>query len=783
MTGLPGTTPGTGLTDPDGLFASARPRRQPPAPHVLLGSACVGLALAVWLRPPFVLLGLAVVGLGAVAALGPARSRTIALVGALLATGLGWGALRADRLDASSLAPLIGEVHEIEAVVTGAARAGRFDVRVPVDVRRVDARTVDEAAQLELPATDSVAPEPGDRLSFHATVVAPRPPDEPGGFDEAAILARRGAHVVLRARRFERIGRRGGLQGIGDRVRARIAASIAQGTSGERRALVAGIVLGQDEGLSDDLQERFRAAGLTHLLAVSGQNVAYVIAGVLLLAWVIGIPRAVAVGLALVAILGYVLAVGLQPSVVRAGIAGGLSCLAWLASRPRDRWYALLVAATALLAWNPYVLEDPGFQLSFAAVGAIFVCVPRVERRLEGYPIPARIASVLAVAAACGLATAPILWLRFGAVPLLTIPANAAAEPVVAPILALGLGTAALEPLLPSAAAGLGWVNGWLAAYLAGCGRLIGGLPFAQTRSPWVLLAIVAVGLSAWRISRIPRRLRRPALVGALAVALGAAGWLLVGAGAARTSPPSGLRISFLDVGQGDAALLEVPEGAVLIDQGPPEARVARLLDGRGVRRLSAVVLTHPQLDHIGGAPDVVGRIPVDLVLTSGQAGTSPEERAALAGARARGEQVVRARRGQVISIGRLRLEVLWPDGPGRPGEDPNQHAIVLLARYGEVEALFTADAESDVTGRLPIPPIDVLKVAHHGSADPGLADQLTRLRPSVAVISVGRGNDYGHPRPETLAALGGVRVFRTDRDGTVTVESDGSTVSVRSSR
>ncbi|MEZ5101236.1 MAG: ComEC/Rec2 family competence protein [Thermoleophilia bacterium] len=524
----------------------------------------------------------------------------------------------------------------------------------------------------------------------------------------------------------------------------------------------------------------------THSLAVSGQNVAYVVAGVLLLAWVLGIPRPVAVGLALVAILGYVLAVGLQPSVVRAGVAGGLSCLAWLASRARDRWYSFLVAACALLAWNPYVLRDPGFQLSFAAVAAIFVCVPRLERRLGGYPVPVRLASVLAIATACGVATAPILWFQFGAVPLLTVPANAAAEPVVAPILALGLGAAALDPVLPGAAAGLGWLNGWLAAYLAACGEAVGGLPFAQTESGWVLLAVLAAVLAAWRATRLPRRLVRPALAVTLVVALGAAGWFLVGIGSARTVAPSGLRISFLDVGQGDAALIEVPEGAVLVDQGPPEARVVRLLEGRGVRRLAALVLTHPQLDHVGGAPDVARRLPVDVVLTSGQAGTSPEEQATLAAARARGERIEVARRGQVLALGRLRLEVLWPDGPGSPGDDPNQHAIVLLARYGGVEALFTADAESDVTGRLAIPQVDVLKVAHHGSADAGLGSLLDRIHPVVAVVSVGEGNDYGHPHPGTMAVLDGttgLRWFRTDRHGTVTVESDGTRLSVRSSR
>src|SRR5919198_5191164 len=157
---------------------------------------------------------------------------------------------------------------------------------------------------------------------------------------------------------------------------------------------------------------------ISHLLAVSGQNVAYVVSGAILLAWLLGVPRLLGEVCALLAVGGYVLAVGWQPSVVRAGVAGGLASLAWLSGRARDRWYFLLVGAAVLLAWSPYSLLEPGFQLSFAAVAAIFLLVPRLEARLEGYPVPARLAAVIAVSAAGGAATAPILMVHFGRVPL-----------------------------------------------------------------------------------------------------------------------------------------------------------------------------------------------------------------------------------------------------------------------------------------------------------------------------------------------------------------------------
>ena len=205
-----------------------------------------------------------------------------------------------------------------------------------------------------------------------------------------------------------------------------------------------------------------------------------------------------------------------------------------------------------------------------------------------------------------------------------------------------------------------------------------------------------------------------------------------------------------------------------------------------GVTTLSLLVLTHPQRDHIGGAAQVLRKLSVGAVLDPAIPSESPDERAARAAARDRGVRMIIARAGEAFRIGGLGLRILWPDGPGTPGDDPNNHAVVLVASYGQTDALFTADAESDVTGRLQLPPVEILKVAHHGSADAGLADELKELRPRIAVISVGAGNDYGHPTPSTLATLGAVpalTIYRTDLNGRVVVESDGRRISVRTSR
>jgi competence protein ComEC len=492
--------------------------------------------------------------------------------------------------------------------------------------------------------------------------------------------------------------------------------------------------------------------------------------------------------LTLTAIASYVLAVGWQPSVIRAGVAGALVSLAWLLARPKDRWHFLAVGALVLLVWTPGSILEPGFQLSFAAVAAIFVGLPRIGAWAEGYPIPKGAAETIGLALVCGLATAPIVLVHFGSAPVYTVPANAIAAPAMPFALGLGLLAALADPVSPSAAAALASLAGWAAAWLELVARLVASLPGAQIGPRGALAAAalaVGAGLALKRRrgrARPDRRLR--------ILALAAAGLVAVVAGAALSlrsqpvwQPPAGFRVTFLDVGQGDAALLETASARVLVDEGPPEANVAGQLAKMGVHSLSAIVLTHPQRDHIGGAAAVIRQLRVGVVLDPALAATGPEREEAIAAARERRVAVRPIRAGSVFRAGGLVLHALWPDGPGLPHEDPNQNAAVIVASFGELDVFLPADAESDVTARLPLEAVEILKVAHHGSEDPGLDDELRVLRPRIAVISAGRHNDYGHPRPETLAALAtvpGLAVYRTDEDGRVVVESAGAGLRVR---
>jgi competence protein ComEC len=486
------------------------PLRSPP--HSLLASLCLGIALANLVRLPML------VALACAVAIGLATSswRAVGTIACLLAlAGWCWGSVRLDRLDHSALLPQVGRAETALVVVAAAPRRGRFDLKMPVRVRRFGLVALDEPAQLELPL--GRAPPQGGVLEVRAEAKLPRGPSH--GFDERTWLRRHGIHVVLAGDRWRLLGHRRGIGGFGDRLRSWLASSVGDGLHGERRGVLLGVVLGDEQGLSERLRRDFRASGLYHLLAVSGQNVALVATGALVLAWLLGIPRWLGQLGALASIGGYVLAVGAQPSVVRAGVAGALGSLAWLTARSTDRWYFLLLGAFALLAWNPYVLFDAGFQLSFAAVVAIFTLAPRLRQRLEGYPLPRWLREAVAISTACGLATAPILWLQFHAIPLLAVPANAAVAPAVVPLLGLAMAAAVVHPLAPGVSAGLAQADGLCAAYLAACAKVFGRLPLAQIRSGWAAAALLLLAGGAWAYacrdgraeSRLSDRRYRPA--------------------------------------------------------------------------------------------------------------------------------------------------------------------------------------------------------------------------------------------------------------------------------
>lgn len=428
------------------------------------------------------------------------RLRWLAVASALAAVAWTWGSMRLAQLDRSVLASRIGTVESAVVEVEEQPRTGAFAQRMKGLVLRWGTLRTHEPVWLELPLGRS--PPEGAWLRLLGELRAP--PGPSNGFDEAKWLRRQGIHVVLRGQDWWIVGRRGGISAVGDRVGRWLAGDTTPGLTGERRAVIEAIVLGRSSEVGERLLADFRSTGLYHCLAVDGLKVAAVGGGAAAVVLLLGFGSYVAQIAALCAIAAYALAVGLHPSVVRAGLAGGLGSLAWLAGRERDRWQALLVAAAVLLGWNPYALFDAGFQLSFAAVASIFVVTPRVVRTLEGYPVSRGLAQLVGVSTACGLATAPVTWFQFHQISLVTVPANVVAVPIVVEVLGLALLTAVVAPVAPPVAAAMAQLNGWAAWLVAACARGFGSIPGAQVTSPRAaaVIGLGAVGAAAYAWQR-----------------------------------------------------------------------------------------------------------------------------------------------------------------------------------------------------------------------------------------------------------------------------------------
>ena len=588
-----------------------------------------------------------------------------------------------------------------------------------------------------------------------------------------------------------REGQRGGLAGLLDGWRRWAGENAGAGLSGDRAALVRGMALGGGTGLSEDSAQAFRDAGLWHLLAVSGQNVAVVALAVLVALRAVGVGRRAAVAAGVAVLVAYCLACQGGPSVARAGVVGGLGALAELRSGERQRWYLLLAGLAGILAVQPRAIGDPGLQLSFAAVVGLFVIAPPLGRWARGW-LPERVADLAGLAAGASLATAPVVVWHFGRLSLAGLVLNVVAVPVAGPVVVVALAGLAAGALVPAAGVALAWAAGWGAASLLALARLASSLPGAAVDLPPaaalpLALAAAAVPIAARWLGRVPdpdpgprpRPARGPAAA-ALIAGCGIVALVVPWPGGGGSAPwPASAALTALDVGQGDALLLRAPDGAaVLVDAGPSgdPAPVLGALRREGVRRLAAVVVTHAQADHAGGAAAVLGRYPVRRPGAPALPAGDPSGRGARPGRappRGPGARGDRGRRGEGRGVAAARA---LAGAPARRERRPEPGRLVALATAAGFDVLLTADAESAGAGR---------PAAARGGRAQGRPPRLRRPRPALAAAPRparrgghlrGPANRYGHPRPSTLAALraAGVPVWRTDRQGDVTLTGRG---------
>ncbi|MDT0345307.1 ComEC/Rec2 family competence protein [Streptomyces litchfieldiae] len=562
---------------------------------------------------------------------------------------------------------------------------------------------------------------------------------------------------------------------------------------GDAGALLPALVIGDDSGISPELDEAVQDTGLTHLIVVSGSQVAIVL-GLFMgspgtaaraerrgLAARLGIPLRTTAVLGGVLVLAFVLVCRPEPSVLRAAACAGIALLALATGRRRSLLPALAAAVLVLILLDPALARSLGFLLSVLATGALLTLAPVWALALRRRGVPERPAEALAAAGAAHVVCAPVITVFAAGTSLVAIPCNLLAGLAVAPVIVLGWAAMVLAPLAPGGATALVWVAGWPARWIAAVARTGAELPGAELAWPggWWGAALLAAVTPAVLVlaRRLPRRpwlaaccallllvavLRPPPLVRILT------GW-----------PPPDWSLVACDVGQGDALVIAAgAHQALVVDTGPEPAAVDRCLRELDVRHIPLLVLTHFHADHVGGLSGALRGRTVGAIQTSAVRDTPEQAEFVDRVAADAGVPVGVAVPGERRRVGgELSWEVLWPPaGAAAAGLGPNDSSVTLLVRAGPLTVFLPGDLEPPAQERLlaarpGLPPVDVLKVAHHGSAaqHPPLLD---RLRPRLALISCGADNRYGHPAPRTLAALeaAGAAVLRTDAQGALAV-------------
>ena len=703
----------------------------------------------------------------------PPILRMLAMVVAFALMGAGWSSVRVGPRE--GLGSLDGRFLRFEGIIGSDPRSFSFGWGADVTLSRIELpdRVVKLSSRAWLRGRARPPPvEPGQQVSGTGTLNVLKAGRS--GFEDH--LLGRGAVGIITVSRLRSHGPPANpALGLANLVRRAIVRGAESALPDREAGLLRGLSIGDTEGLEPEVEEDFRATGLGHLLAVSGANVAMFLVPVLAAVSFLGggpVTR-FAVGLAAVAF--FALLTRWEPSVLRASFMASLALLGVLAGRPRSTTALLGGAVLLLLVVDPGLATSLGFQLSVAATAGIAAFAPPLALRMGWLPRPLG----LAVAATLGaqIAVTPILLLTFGSVPSVTLLANVLAFPAVPLALSAGLLASGAALLWQPVGAFLGKLAVLPLAYLVGLADRLAQAPVPSLSSRGLVLPMFTAALGMLAAWRLRRGRARVGTVAAL-LAIGALIW----SAAVRAGPPDSLTVTFLDVGQGDAAVVQTPEGAtVLIDAGPDDHAVATRLASMGVRRIDIAVATHAHADHVEGLPAVFARYPVGLVLEPGCEHESPSYDRLLQAVEDEELRVLHPRGGQRFAVGEMIVEILGPDECSHTG--PNDDSVVLRLRYQDATVLFPGDAERPAQEDLlddgdPVGAA-VLKVPHHGG-DTSLVEFFDRVEATIAVVSVGP-NDYGHPVPELLKTLvgTGARVLRTDLMGDVAIEFDSGRVLV----
>jgi competence protein ComEC len=554
-------------------------------------------------------------------------------------------------------------------------------------------------------------------------------------------------------------------------------AQAARALPGDGGRLLPGLAIGDVSSVGVELDAAMKQSSLSHLTAVSGANCAVIIAVMMMLGRLAAVSRGVRVAGALTALAGFVILVTPGPSVLRAAVMAAIVVFSAAAGRPGRGVPALCAAVIVLLIADPWMALNYGFALSVLATAGLLVLAPALTRALSRR-LPSAIAAGIAIPLAAQLACQPVLLMLNPAVPVYGVAANLLAEPAAGFATILGLVACVLLPWFPSggfACAQLAWVpSAWIAAVADVCSNLTGSqLPWLQGAVGVALMVALIVAVLLVVVPAVRRNVRIMAIA---VLVIFAAAYAGVGIGSTvgrQLAMPLDWQIGACDIGQGDAVLIHSGAAHGLVDVGPDPAPLAECMKTLSIDRIDLLVLTHYDKDHVGGLNAVIGHVGTALV---GQPTDQHDQ--SLVDALVHGGADVRvAADGDHGTLGRLDWRVLWPTAGSRRMQTGNEGSVTVTFSGAGISSIFLGDLDERAQNALldsgRVRPVDVVKVAHHGSADQS-ARLYDALRARLGLISVGANNDYGHPTSRLLGILAraGTRAFRTDLNGMVLVSS-----------
>lgn len=654
----------------------------------------------------------------------------------------------------------------------------------------------------------------GQRIALHGQMYRPSEERNPGEFNARAYYDAQGITYLMRVRGQSHVvlldsSVRGGL---GDWVmreivlplRFFVGSVIDRTIGGEEGELLKGILIGERGGIPYATHTAFVNSGIAHILAVSGSNVAVVYLFFTTLFGLLRIPRTRAIPLNALMLILYMLLTGSQPPIVRATVMALVLLSGKLYGGKANSLNAVGVAALIILAYDARQMFDVGFQLSFAAVVSIVYFYPSLNALILTQRGPALwrralvpALQICAMTLVATLGTLPLTAIYFGKVSVVGVFTNVVVLPLVAASVTLGFVMVLVGWAAPLAES-FGAVNAVLLRTILGIADFSGSLSWSFVETlrfkpvhavPLYFALLWLFHFRARKLSRVFFVLLFCSLIAVLVMPEARLDVLLA----------DRLRVSFIDVGQGDAALIEFPGGrSMLIDAGAwseeydaGEQIVVPFLKRRGIATLDWFVASHPHADHIGGAASVFESLDVRSVLEGGPAVQDPVY--------VRYRQAIEAERSAVLNVRHAdtalavngaKVYVLYPQvnkptgDSSAPYANLNNMSVVMKLVFGETSFLFVGDLEREGEAELirkfePFLASDVLKVGHHGSNTSSTPDLLERIRPRYAIISVGRNNKFRHPSEEVIDRLQtiGAEVLRTDEEGAIVFESDGKTL------